>query len=271
MHRSVKDLLKAGRKEGKRLLGSRGRWLRLVACAILAMFLVMLPFAVALNVARLIGVTNNFFIDEVLPFLLMIPTLVLVSAPLTARLVRRIVSVVQDNRSVTKKANYGRDLVVGLLTLVWILLPIVAILLAWGIPMMMMDTDLLWQFLKAPSLGDIIGLLLPLAIAIVATVLTVLLVFPYLLLTKQMFFVPYYAAEGATLGEAFLCARRRMRMWRGLSVGFLWHFFDLLVLSVLSVGVLLVFYTLPLMWATYVSIAANSQTTNEGSLVRSNE
>ena len=251
-------LIRAYRQEAKARLGRRGRWLSLVLYAILSTFLVMLPFALSLNVISLLSMTplwiDGLFFDTVLPYLLMIPTFLLITCPCIMFVMRGVISTITGERRVAEsKGRYERDLGIGLFILGRVLLPIALVLVAWSWPRALMD--------GARFLGFLIGGVMACAMA----VLTVL----WLHLTRRSFFVPYFAACGYSFGEARLRSRAMVNAYPRLPTVYLFSFVGALALSVLSLGVLFIFWTLPLMWMTY-GLAASSLL-NEQSHAGSNE
>ena len=250
--------MQACRQKAKDCLGTRGRWLRLVLYAILAMFLVMLPFALSLNVVSVLSTTplwvDGLFFETVLPYLLMIPTLLLVTCPCIMSVMRGVVATVTgEQRVMREKGQYGRDLGVGLFIVGRLLLPIALVLVAWCLPREIFGMENL--------LGFLIGGVMACAMAVLAVL--------WLHLSRRSFFVPYFAACGDTLHEACRRSRAVVNGYLRLPTVYLFSFIGALALSVLSLGVIFIFWVLPLMWATYVCTAASLQ--NEQSPMGSNE
>ncbi len=266
MEKKKHTSLPAWRQEAQRLLHARGRLLRLALYGILSVFLLMLPFALSMHTVSLLSLTpiwsDTVFMETILPYLLMIPTFLLVTCPLTVTVLRYVVAVVKDERPMRrKKGGYGRDVLFGLLTLVWLLLPVVLMLVAWTLPSQWVAAELesFW--------GNLLGIMLGALAAITVGSLSL----PWFFLTRRLFFVPYYAATGCTLREAFGRSRARFLADKPFPTAFATSFLGLLVLSVLSLGVILIFYTLPLVWTAYCLVASAPPSTNENSPRGSNE
>ena len=250
--------LQACRLEAKARLQTRGRWLSLVLYAILAMFLIMLPFAIVVNVAGILSVSAiwfyGMFYETVLPYLLMIPIFLLLTCPGIVFVMRGVVSTVTGERQVARgKHRYGRDLGSGLFILGRLLLPIALVLFAWCFPRMWFAEDKL--------LGVVIAGMMACATAVLALL--------WLWLTRRSFFVAYFVACGCTLRVARRRSRAMVADHPRLPTVYLFSFIGSLVLSVLTLGVFFIFWTLPLMWATYVCTASSQQ--NEQSPMGSNE
>ena len=232
------------KKEAAMRLQTRGRWLRLVGCGVISVLLLMLPFLLALNLSRLLSLfpfwTDGGWAVKVLPYLLMIPTFLLLTCPITVCVMRFAVAVGKDERrKIAQKSAYGRDLVLGLMILVWIFLPIGVMVASWMLPRLWLGDRPAWETV----------------VSVVALLLSGFLAFLWFAFTGRMFFVPYEAAVGGSVCEVLVRARNRIASQKMLPRQFMDSFFGLLLLSVASIGVLLIFYTLPLMWMTYLFTA----------------
>lgn len=208
----------------------------------------MLPFAISINVVSMLSVTplwmDTVFLGTVLPYLLMIPTFLLVTCPGMACVMRGVVSAVTGDRAVAaQRMRYGRDLGLGLRMLVRFLMPPMIVLVAWCLPRMWLDENLF--------LGILVG-------AVSACVGFGLMLLCFYLL-RRGFFVPYLTACGCSAKEARHRSRLMVAASPRLPLAYVFSFLGMLALSVLSLGVLFIFWTLPLMWTTYVRAASSLQ------------
>ena len=92
------------------------------------------------------------------------------------------------------------------------------------------------------------------AILFVVAVLLLLLI---VLVSDRAFLFPYYVTQGLTVRQAFKKSRQATKPCKGTGTRFLLSFAPLLLLSAVTLGLLFIFYTLPLMLLTYSSIASD--------------
>lgn len=226
------------------MLMKQGSWVRLVFVGILWIFAALLPLILATNVtAVLFGEALEtgevgILADSVFWSLLILCALI-VTVPTVTLLYRYAwqtyrrcrdgfgaLETARDDRIVV---NYGT----GLLILLRPLCVIGLFGLAYGLAA-------LWDFV----------LYLPLVF--VAAALSVL----FLWGTGFAFLLPYYLCRGQSCIEALRQSRRRMnRQNYSLYGSYLMLFLGWILLSLLTVGVLLILYTLPLMLFTYFALA----------------
>ena len=105
--------------------------------------------------------------------------------------------------------------------------------------------DIEWLISTLINWGVTVALM---AIAAMLSIITVLL-------SGSIFFFPFFIARGLSVSEALNRSRELTMQHKGIGPRFLLSFLPLLLLSALTLGLLFVFYVLPLMLLTYFSLA----------------
>ena len=226
------------KKEAKGVLYDRGRLLRLSLLGILLLFALGFPYLMGGYLFELLYLTgllgDSFFVVEMLPYLMMLPLAVLVSAPALIYGMRAARQVIDGE--VPGRVTYGRALRCGLCLYGRTVLCTLPMTVIWSLPVWTVSTPLaavMWLFrLLATAAGGVISALL-------------------LYVSRRFFYLSYFAAEGRTLREAFGASGKAKRAYKPLYRRFFGTFAGLLALSVVSIGVLFILYVLPLMTVTY--------------------
>ncbi|MBE6546312.1 MAG: hypothetical protein E7668_02580 [Ruminococcaceae bacterium] len=220
-------------------LAKKGNRLRLVGVGILLTFSVMLPLLLSANLSViLLGEAEMEPIQTFLFFGAILALILLGTAPAVSALygiAYRGYERARDGMSASARMSelrYGQCLASGLLL---ILRPLGVVAL----------------FVGAYALASLGAFLLYFPLACVAIALSVL----WMWATSGAFLLPYYVSRGETVRSALRASRRAMKGNRRLYGAYMLSFLGWVLLSLLTVGVLLLLYVLPLMLFTYFTLA----------------
>lgn len=231
------------RKEAALVLYAKGRLLRLSLLGILGVFVAVVPYWLAgciVDAGALLGLFDNatWLFDDVMglydlvQLVLMLPTFVLIIAPCAVFGLRAARTIVEGRCE--GHVTYGRALSTGLCLALRFLVCWLPAMITFALPFWTDD----------PSLGMMV-------LRVLASLAAAALSVPLLFLTRRFFFAAYYAAEGRSVRASFAAAGKAKRAQPRFYGSLLGSFAGLLALSVLSFGVLLFLYTLPLLTVCY--------------------
>lgn len=233
--------LRALKRRGAALVGVGGNRLRLILLGILLILACFLPLILSWNLTDLFfGDSENglFLMEEILFWCLMALLTVLITAPALTAAYRYAFWVLRREEqgilvpAQPRLGSYGE-------------------LLRGGLLLLARPLAILGFFLGAyslASLGDFV-LYVPL------TACSFLLSWLWMRVTACLFLLPYYLCLGETPKRAWARSCLAMEGKRKAYHAYAAGFFGLVLLSLLSVGVLLILYTLPLMLMTYFLLA----------------
>ena len=259
------------KKEAKELLFSHGNSLRLILLSRLAMFVVLLPVLIYAYVSALlftlIGESIWCYVYPLIPAL---PIAVFISFPMITNLFvfsENVYSSGIANVLSGFKKSYFTNVAAGaILTLLW-LPPLAALVTAFAAPdfaSRILAENVypyiisITESISLPSeLEGLISMILYwgfIAILLIAAVLLFLLI---VLVSDRIFLFPYYITQGLTLRQALKKSCKVTKNCKGAGSRFILSFTTLLLLSALTLGLLLIFYTLPIMLLTYSSFASD--------------
>ncbi len=233
--------LKQTKSVAAKLLATKGNRLRMVGVGILLTFAVMLPVTLAMNLST-VFFGGSEVPTEAIPWLVgaLLVLVLLGTAPAVCALYRvayRGYEKATEGLGAPARMSdlrYGDCLAAGLLIL---LRPLVIAVLFVGACAL----AALWSFL----------LYIPLLAAAIA--LSVL----WMRVTAGWFLLQYYVCRGERTRSALRASRTAMKKDRRRLYGaYVRSFLGQVLLSLLTVGVLLLLWTLPLMMFTYFSLAA---------------
>ena len=234
-------ILKECKLLAKKYLGRKGNWLRLIIAAVLLVFTVMSPMVLAMSISGILAGdapegSTLYVISDVVFYVLWV-VLGLTLTPIGIACFYRFAYLGYKNGRDGISENgrllsFGRSLGAGLLILLRIL-PVIALFVA-----------VYW-------LGFLSDwwLYLPLAIA------AIWLAIPLMGMSGSVFLFPYYVARGERIGDACRMSRRAMKGNRRLYFSYMLSFLGWVLLSLLTAGVLLLIYVLPVMCFTYFILA----------------
>lgn len=249
------------KREAKALLFVRGRLVRLSLSAVVLLFALMLPPLLGSCLHALLGlivpVEDVYFLSTVLPWLLMIPFFVLITAPLLIKVKRYVLCVLDDAPLSRCEGRYGHDTLAGTLVLARWTIPLALLVLSVNLPHYLLpreeDSPMTWLFRAL--------------FTVLLLIFSALVSFAFLHATRSAFFLSHAAAKGNSVREDIATAKRMHRKNPRLYWRFFGGYLGEILLSVLSIGVLFVFYTLPLLWtASYLAASSLSDETTEPQL-----
>ena len=239
------ETVKTAKQNAGALLGQNGARLRLIFCGILLIFGGMTPWIVGQHVATLVfGELTEPYGDEAVLWqysALSLGVGVLLTLTVTALVVGALYA-------------YGQSLYTRLRTGVaqrWELRRhTLGRLWRGGVLILVRPMGAALLFAGAYLLSERIGYTLHLPLLCLAALLAALLFYA----TGSWFLVPYYLSLGDGGAQAIGKSRQAMKQRKKLYGAYQKRFAGLVCLSVLTVGVLLVLYTVPLMLMTYFSL-----------------
>lgn len=232
------------KRQAKEILLTRGRLVRLALCAIVLLFALMIPFLLGVYLHALLGLIvpleDSYFGRAVLPWLLMMPFGVLLTAPLCVAVKRCVLSILEDAPLSHYRGYYLHDVAAGSIVLSRWCVPLALFVLSTGLPTYLLpkdeDSPIRWFFR-----GFLTVLLL---------IVSAMISFGFLNVTRSVFFLTHCAAKGKSVREDLASAKRMHRERPKWYWQYFGEFFGYLLLSVVTIGVLFVFYVLPLLWTT---------------------
>ena len=261
------------REEAKGILYSNGNSLRLVLLSILSMFAVLVPVLVYVYTSSLIITLfdengENILISYILPALPAIAAAVFISMPAISGAYHFGACVCDGDKTdyLSGYTNgYFKSMATGgILTLRWIPAIIVLVLTAIVPPLAAEAADealqpfyeeLYSQYDMLIDIEWLISTLINWGVTVALMAIAAMLSIITVLLSGSIFFFPFFIARGLSVSEALNRSRELTMQHKGIGPRFLLSFLPLLLLSALTLGLLFVFYVLPLMLLTYFSLA----------------
>ena len=226
----------------KKLLGVKGNWVKIVIAGILLVFVCFMPLVVAMSLTNVIvGApepgTDLYLLGDLLFYGVWAVLAFCVTVPGVTLFYRYVWSLYEQTKegfSVNdrRKVGWFRSYPAALLI---VLRPI-------GVAAI---------FVLAYVLASVTDFWLYLPFMVLAIGLATL----FMWATGGAFFVPYFVCRGMSAGKALRASRRTMKKKYKLYGAYMMSFIGLVLLSLLTVGVLLLFYTMPVMMFTYFALA----------------
>lgn len=238
-------------KSSRALMMRRGNWIRLSLASAMLTVVTMLPLMVGVYFDTIVFgySTEPMFIEYVIVYTLTILLNIFLVAPAFAAYVSYTYGVYSGVRygadyRVKRAGGYFRNLFCGLLLTVRTAVCAVVLQGAYAL------TQLLESVLKIKFLG------LPMLI-LAAPLMTLAVIFClfFCWITGIVFMAPYYFARGEGIFASFKKGIKAFFAHPFLKDGYSLIFIGLIALSVLTLGVLLILFVMPLMMFTYFTLA----------------
>lgn len=265
--------MKAIRAEAKKTLYSRSNQTRLVLLGIITTFGIMIPVLTLSYAASLIDILlyeyeYGTLIATVASSALAVISAVLVTFPLISDAYQCAFDCFNGSR-VRYAGCFGKDYkrhigAGALLSVRW--LPAVALLLlSASLPSFIAgrladaNAQALNEATKAIDglidLHWLVEILLSWAFMLLFITAALAVSFIIFFCFGSLFMFPYFVSRGKSLSESVRMSKRIMKQSKGANRRFLSSFTGLMILSVLSLGILFIFYCLPLMLVSYFEAA----------------
>ena len=271
MNLNMKDI----KAHAKQTLYSRGKFFDLVLLCILAAFALLLPMLTYLYSSSLMMTLfdeegENILLSYILPALPTLICSVLISFPAISGVYRSGRKIFLGERHTLIEGyvdGYRKNIAFGALLVLRRIPAIIALILALTLPQVLTESVMdhlgisfgelqggLWDFIDLEwLLSIIISGALSFALLLTALAIT----FAILAIFGNLFLAPYFISDGHGIKESLKMSREIMRAPQNKDDHrrFLASFAGLLCLSVLTLGLLLIFYVVPLMLVTYNTLA----------------
>ena len=255
----------------KQTLYSRGIFFDLVLLCILTAFALLLPMLAYVYSSSLMMTLfdeegENIFLSYVLPALPTLICAIFISFPAisgTYLCGRKIFEGERHTLIEGYTDGYRKNIAFGALLVIRLIPAIIVIILALTLPSLITESvteSFDGSFGELGELMDIEWLLSTVingALSTVFLLLAIAITFALIALFGKLFLVPYFISDGHGIKKALKMSRDAMRapQNKGNNRKFLASFAGLLCLSVLTLGLLLIFYVVPLMLMTYNTLA----------------
>lgn len=259
----------------KRTLYSRGKFFDLVLLCILTAFALLLPMLAYVYSSSLMMTLfdeegENIFLSYVLPALPTLVCAIFISFPAisgTYLCGRKIFEGERHTLIEGYTDGYRKNIAFGALLVIRLIPAITVIILALTLPSLItgfvMDSmggafdDLSGELEGLIDLEWLLSTVINGALSMIFLLVAIAITFALIAIFGNFFLVPYFVSDGYRIKDALKLSRDAMRapQNKGNNRKFLASFAGLLCLSVLTLGLLLIFYVVPLMLVTYNTLA----------------
>ena len=278
--------IKSIKAEAKKTLYSKGNHTHLVLLCILTAFAIMIPVLIYAYSASLLMILfdnegENIFLSYILPAILTLICAIFISFPAISGVYlcgKRIYGGERFSLIEGYTENYKKNLAFGAILILRWIPAIAAFILSLILPSLISEkimgamestlTDFNSQMGELAKFIDVEWLIYTLlsgAFSIALLIAAALITLAIIALSGRLFLFPYFISNGYEIKEAFKSSKNIMRKPQNKRnhSKFLLSFIGLLCLSLLTLGLLLIFYTGPLMLMTYNTLAEEMADDNE--------
>ncbi len=267
MNINIKDI----KSEAKQTLYLHGNLLHLVLLCILTAFALMLPVLTYVYSSSLVMTLfdekgENILLSYILPTLPTLACAVLISFPSISGVYLCGRKIFDGDRYTLIEGytdGYRKNIAFGALLILRLIPAIIVLILALTLPSLITESVMDSFGGSFGELGELIdiewlvSIIINGAMSMAFLIAALAITFAMIALFGSLFLVPYFISNGHGIKEALKMSREIMRAPQNKSNHrkFLASFAGLLCLSLLTLGLLLIFYVVPLMLMTYNTLA----------------